>query len=62
MKSKSKSEIAQAMGTTTRTLYSWMARHRQRLKSMGVEPRQRLLPPKAVKFICEELGLHQEDF
>ena len=62
MKSKSKSEIAMAAGISVRTLYNWMRLHRTHLQRLGVQPNQRLLPPRAVDFVCQELGLHEEDF
>ena len=62
MKSRSKSEIALAAGVSGKTLYRWLVRHRQHLLQMGVLPTQRVLPPKAVRYVCDELGLHQEDF
>ena len=62
MRSRSKSEIALAAGMSSATLYRWMSRHREKLCALGVRPTQRLLPPKAVEWVCYELGLHQEDF
>ena len=62
MKSKSKSEIAMAAGITVRTLYSWMSQHRHHLQRLGARPSQKLLPPRVVDYICQELGLHEEDF
>ena len=51
-----------AAGISVRTLYNWMRLHRTHLQRLGVQPNQRLLPPRAVRFICQELGLHEEDF
>ena len=51
-----------AMGISEKTLRRWLVQHRQMLGSMGVAPSQRILPPKAVRFICEELGIIEEDF
>ncbi len=44
------------------TLKRWMRRHSEKFEEMGVTPSQRLLPPKVVRYICEELGIHEEDF
>jgi len=62
MKSRTKSEIANAAAISVRTFTRWLAQHEEKMKEMGVKRTQRLLPPKAVKFICEELGLEEDDF
>ena len=45
-----------------RTFQRWLCLHSLRLRRLGVTSRQQLLPPKAVKYICDELGIHEEDF
>ena len=62
MKSKSKSEIAQAAGISTEVLRRWMMEHRRDISAMGVRPTRRLLPPKVVRYMCRELGIEDEDF
>ncbi len=62
MKSKTKSEIAQAAGISTEVLRRWMMVHRREIGAMGVKPTRRLLPPKVVRYICSELGIEDEDF
>ena len=62
MKSKTKSEIAQAAGISTEVLRRWMMEHRNVISAMGVRPTRRLLPPKVVCYICSELGIEDEDF
>ena len=62
MKSRMKFEIALAAGMSSRTFSRWLHAHRQELDRMGIAPRLQLLPPKAVKYVCDELGLHEEDF
>ena len=62
MKSKTKSEIAQAAGISTEVLRRWMMEHRRDISAMGVRPTRRLLPPKVVHYMCRELGLDDEDF
>ena len=62
MKSKMKFEIAEAAGMSLRTFARWTSEHREQLLAQGVKPNQRLLPPKAVMYVCEELGIHEEDF
>ena len=62
MKSKTKSEIAQAAGISPELLRRWMMEHRNVLGAMGVKPTRRLLPPKVVRYMCRELGIEDEDF
>jgi len=62
MKSKMKFEIAMAAGMSSRTFSRWVHTHREELKRLGVSKKQQLLPPKAVSYICYELGIHEEDF
>ena len=62
MKSRMKYEIAMASGMSASSMTRWFHTHREALASLGVKPSQKLLPPKAVKYVCDELGLHDEDF
>jgi len=62
MKSRMKSEIALAAGMSRNTLCRWIAEHQEQLTALGVKPNQRLLPPRAVEYVCHELGIHEEDF
>lgn len=52
-----KSELADAAGVTRQTLYSWMKTDREVLEQMGVDVRQKILPPCAVKYLCEKYGI-----
>ena len=56
MKSKLKSEIAYACGMSRNTFGRWYALHKPEIVKLGVNPNARLLPPKAVRYICEELS------
>ena len=62
MKARYKYEIAEAAGMSPATFRRWLANHTARLIKMGVTIKQQLLPPRAVKYICYELGIHEEDF
>ena len=62
MKAKMKFEIAQAAGMSSPTLSRWLHSHRMNLQALGVRPTQKLLPPRAVEYVCRELGLREEDF
>ena len=57
-----KFEIAQAAGMSSPTFSRWLKVHRAQLEALGVNPHQRLLPPKAVMFVCDELGIMESDF
>ena len=61
MKAYFKNEIASAAGVSTKTLGRWLATKRDVLEKMGVHPRQQLLPPRAVRYICHEYGISEED-
>ena len=49
----SKKQLAIAAGVSRTKFYRWMLIDQPVLTQMGVLPDQRLLPPKAVKFICQ---------
>ena len=61
MKAYFKNEIARAAGVSTNTLGRWLAKKMNVLEKMGVRPIQRLLPPRAVRYICHEYGISEED-
>ena len=58
----SKKELARLAGVSARTFCRYLASRRHILDAMGVLPNARLLPPKAVKYICEDycIDLPQE--
>lgn len=55
--SRSKAEIAEALGVSASTLKNWLRSRQETLEAMGVSHYAKVLPPKAVDFICSELGL-----
>ena len=55
--SKTKSELADMAGTTTRTFSKWIRPFRDELRQMGVTDRTKLLPPQAVRLVCERLDI-----
>lgn len=57
MKAMYKSELATYAGVSTGTLRRWLMPYRQQLNEMGVKPKDQLLSPKAVKFICDQLSI-----
>ena len=62
MRAKMKYEIALAAGMSSRTLSRWFCTHRMEMARLGVSIRQQLLPPKAVEYVCSELGIQESDF
>lgn len=57
MKAMYKSELAAYAGVSTGTLRRWLMPYRLQLNEMGVKPKDQLLSPKAVKFICDQLSI-----
>ncbi len=49
-----KSELAEAAGVTPETFRRWLQTDKEMLRDMRVSPRQRLLPPQVVAYICEK--------
>jgi len=54
MKSMSKSELAMRAGVSVTTLMRWCEPYREELSRMGMQPRNRVLPPNIVQFIAEK--------
>lgn len=52
-----KFELAVYAGITSKTFRRWTKPYDEELARMGVSPSTRLLPPAAVKFICEKLAI-----
>ena len=50
----SKRELAKLAGVSERTFTRYLSTRRPILDAMGVLPHARLLPPQAVKYICED--------
>ena len=57
MKSMSMAQLAEAAGVNMRTFQRWLSRHKDELVVLGVRPRDKLLPPVAVKYIAEQYGI-----
>jgi len=53
MKAMLKSEFAEHIGVTTRTLSRWCLPHHAELKKLGWTPHSRLLSPKVVQFLSD---------
>ena len=50
----SKKQLAELAGVSPRTFTRYLASRRHILEAMGVLPNARLLPPQAVKYVCED--------
>ena len=50
----SKKELARLAGVSNRTFSRYLQTRRHILDAMGVLPHARLLPPQAVKYVCED--------
>ena len=48
-----KYELAALAGVSPRTFAAWLRPHRKRLRQMGVSDTAKVLPPVAVKYLCE---------
>ena len=49
-----KNELARAAGVSTAVFRTWIKSDKQALEIMGITPRQQLLPPVAVRYLCEK--------
>ena len=50
----SKRQLAKLAGVSERTFSRYLASRRHILEEMGINPLARLLPPQAVKYVCED--------
>ena len=50
----SKKLLAELAGVSARTFSRYISSRRHILDAMGVKPKARLLPPQAVKYVCED--------
>ncbi|MCQ2238043.1 MAG: DUF4248 domain-containing protein [Bacteroidaceae bacterium] len=57
MKRMLKKELAQCAGVSMRTFSRWLSGEAEQLKVLGVQPKDRLLTPKAVRYICEKFDI-----
>ncbi|MBO4551518.1 MAG: hypothetical protein J5733_12375 [Bacteroidaceae bacterium] len=57
MKSAYKNELADAAGVSYTTFYRWLSSNRDTLAGFGVKPNAKMLPPKAVDWICRGYGI-----
>ena len=55
MKAMYKSELAAYAGVSTKTLRRWLKPYQQQLTELGMRPKDQLVNPSALKFICKTL-------
>lgn len=54
MRSMLKSELAAAAGVSRATFRRWLRSDAEYLWSLGVKPKAKMLPPKAVKYLIDK--------
>ena len=57
MKSVYKYELANAAGVSDRTFRRWLKENSGHLAALGAKPGSKLLPPRAVEWVCREYGI-----
>ena len=60
MKAMSKQQLADAAGVSVKVLMSWCRPYRKKFEAMGLKPKDRVLPPRIVKFIAEKFCIDVE--
>ena len=53
MKAMTKQELAIRAGVSRQTMSKWIKPFQEQLSAMGVSTKTKLLPPKAVKLLCD---------
>ena len=53
MKAMSKQELADGAGVSVKTLMNWLKPHMEELRSMGLKPKAKVVPPHIAKWICD---------
>ena len=56
-----KFELAMAAGVSTSTFHRWLINDQIILQDMRISPNAKLLPPCAVKFICDKYCIDLND-
>ena len=55
-----KNELADAAGVSRQTFYNWTKQDQEILLTMGVGRTAKMLPPKAVQYLCEKYSISLE--
>ena len=59
MKAMLKSELAAAAGVKRDTFRSWLRSDAEYLRSQGVRPKSKVLPPQVVRYLCEKYDIEE---
>ena len=59
MKAMLKSELAAAAGVKCDTFRSWLRSDAEYLRSQGVRPKSKVLPPQVVRYLCEKYDIEE---
>ena len=57
MKAMLKSELAAAAGVSRDTLRRWLHSDAEYLRSQGLNPKAKMLPPQVVRYLCEKYDI-----
>ena len=57
MKAMLKSELAAAAGVSRDTLRRWLNSDADYLRSQGLNPKAKMLPPQVVRYLCEKYDI-----
>ncbi len=57
MKAMLKSELAAAAGVTRDTFRRWLHSDAEYLRSQGLNPKTKILPPQVVRYLCEKYDI-----
>ena len=57
MKAMLKSELAAAAGVSRDTLLRWLHSVADYLRSQGLNPKAKMLPPQVVRYLCEKYDI-----
>jgi len=57
VKAMSKAKLAELIGVSATTLRKWLKQCEKAFKQMGVSRNAKVLPPCAVKFVCEKYSI-----
>ena len=61
MKAMLKSELAAAAGVTHDTFRRWLQSDADYLRSQGIGPKAKVLPPQVVAYLIEKYNIEVED-
>ena len=55
-----KSELAAAAGVTRDTFRRWLHSDADYLRSQGITPKSKMLPPQVVRYLCDKYDIEVE--